>query len=81
MAAACARLRRKLSQVLSFSVSSYSFVFVEVFQIYYCMHVTFYRLWQSRDTLQRALMIQIDYFTTGRIGQALRLVKGAFQPR
>lgn len=32
------------------------------------------------DRLQRALMIQIDYFTTGSLGQALRLVEDAFQP-
>lgn len=51
-----------------------------VFQIYYCMHVTFYSVWQHCDSLQRALMIRIDYFTMGSLNQALRLVKNAFQP-
>lgn len=40
------------------------FCFGRAFQVYHCMHVTFYRLWQDRNTLQRALMIQIDHFTT-----------------
>lgn len=49
--------------------------FNKVFQVYYCMHVTFYRLWQGCDTLQGALMIQIDCFTTGSFRQALSLVQ------
>lgn len=57
------------------------FCFNGLFHVFYCVHVTFYRLWQHCDRLQRALMIQIDYFTTGSLGQALRLVEDAFQPR